>query len=348
VIQNIAELPELPAMIEGGYITRRKHPELPLYIYNYTAKAQYENVWNETTLTCRGLICDEAGHIYARPFRKFFNLEQVEQLPDEPFEVTEKLDGSLGIMYWYEGQPFIATRGSFDSDQAREANKMLCNYNIAGLDPEYTYLFEIIYPENRIVVDYGNRRELVMLAAIHTGSGYETPLWILSQHRDWPHVVSYEPMSMDELRNYTVSNKEGFVLRFMNGLRVKVKLTEYVRLHKLLTGITERTIWRDYLMPGNDIAPLLDRVPDEFNTWLQTTVSNLRNQYARVELQAHSTFNFINRNIKPANRKEFAIAAAESSFAPILFNMLDGKDYSRHIWKMVEPKGVTTFKVDEV
>ena len=335
-------------MIENGYITRRKHPDLPLYIYNYTAKAQYENVWNESTLTCRGLICDEGGHIYARPFRKFFNLEQVEQLPDEPFEVTEKMDGSLGIMYWHEGQPFIATRGSFDSDQAREANKMLRNYHIAGLDPAYTYLFEIIYPENRIVVDYGSRRELVLLAAVHTGSGLEMAHWALVDWVKWPHIVEYMPMGLDELRAYTATNKEGFVLHFMAGLRVKVKLAEYVRLHKLLTGITEKSIWRDYLMPGNDITPLLDRVPDEFNVWLKSTVANMQNAYRLIEQDATCEYVKAIRQAGQTDRRAFAEIAKRSTVAPILFNMLDGKDYSRHIWKMIEPKGATTFKCDEI
>lgn len=75
-------------------------------------------MWNHATLTCRGLIADSEGTILARPSTKFFNLEQVEQLPDEPFEVYEKLDGSLGILYWLDDEPYISTRGSFESPQS--------------------------------------------------------------------------------------------------------------------------------------------------------------------------------------------------------------------------------------
>jgi RNA ligase len=109
-IQNTNELASLAEMIANGYIVKRQHPTFPIAIYNYTAKAQYENVWNEATLTCRGLICDIDGNVVARPFRKFFNLEQVESLPDKPFDVYEKLDGSLGILYWWDGKPYITTR----------------------------------------------------------------------------------------------------------------------------------------------------------------------------------------------------------------------------------------------
>src|SRR4028119_412849 len=115
----------LPEMLREGYVCVQRHPTAPLFIYNYTPKAQYERVWNEVTLQCRGLILDEGGKVVARPFRKFFNLEEVDSLPAEPFEVYEKLDGSLGILYWTGEQAFIATRGSFTSEQSRKANQIL-------------------------------------------------------------------------------------------------------------------------------------------------------------------------------------------------------------------------------
>ncbi len=38
---NIQQLNQL---IEDGFVQRNKHPNHELYIYNYTAKAQYERV----------------------------------------------------------------------------------------------------------------------------------------------------------------------------------------------------------------------------------------------------------------------------------------------------------------
>lgn len=146
MFQNVNELTDLQTMLDGGYIARRQHPTAPLMIYNYTARAQYDNVWNAATLACRGLICDLAGKVVARPFPKFFNLDQVTTLPDEPFEVYEKLDGSLGILYWLDGQPCIATRGSFDGEQARWATQWIqdnwWNSDKGPLYNDCTYLFE--------------------------------------------------------------------------------------------------------------------------------------------------------------------------------------------------------------
>ncbi|MEN0051252.1 MAG: RNA ligase, partial [Bacteroidota bacterium] len=114
----------LQQMLAQNYIYCHKHPDANLWIYNYTARTQYDALWNEVTMQCRGLILNKHFEFVARPFSKFFNLgERANQiLPDEPFEVFEKMDGSLGILYWIENEPFIATRGSFVSDQATEAN----------------------------------------------------------------------------------------------------------------------------------------------------------------------------------------------------------------------------------
>jgi RNA ligase len=336
-ITNIDELTELPQMITDGFISVRQHPTAPLRIYNYTAKAQYEHVWNAATFTCRGLIADEQGNVVARPFRKFFNLEQMEQLPNEPFEVYEKLDGSLGILYWIEDEPYIATRGSFESMQAQVATQLLRTYDLSGLDRRCTYLFEIIYPENRIVVDYGKRRALVLLAIIDTRTGDEHPV----QDIGFPVATKHDGITdVASLRTLDWDNREGVVVRFASGLRVKVKCSEYVRLHRLLTGVTEKMILEEYLMIGADMTALLERVPDEFNVWLRQTVQNFRAQYDAIEHAARQIF-----AATPATtRKESAARFTQTPYSAILFRMLDQREYAQLIWKQISANP-RTFKV---
>jgi RNA ligase len=36
---------ELAATLDAGHVTRKAHPELPLSIYTYTRRCQYEQVW---------------------------------------------------------------------------------------------------------------------------------------------------------------------------------------------------------------------------------------------------------------------------------------------------------------
>ena len=92
-------------------VSIRKHPEAELYSVNYTQKVQYDRLWDEITTQTRGLIIDSEGNVVAKPFRKFFNFEehQPDEIPQLPFEVFEKVDGSLGILFWLNDKPFIGT-----------------------------------------------------------------------------------------------------------------------------------------------------------------------------------------------------------------------------------------------
>lgn len=145
-------------------------------IFNYSDAAIYTpGAWgNPAVRQCRGLIVDPNGGIAARPWGKFFNHGQVEAGAldlDAPVQVTDKLDGSLGILHYsgYGGRR-VATRGSFESEQAIHATERL-RRGPAQWPPGFTPLVEIIYPGNRIVVNYGQRDELVLLGGVWINSG---------------------------------------------------------------------------------------------------------------------------------------------------------------------------------
>lgn len=154
------DLKELISRAE--FIRGTPHETEGLTIWNYTAKCQFERAWDEYTRMARGLITDSVGNIIARPFPKFFNYGETEEtktenLPKDIPIVTVKLDGSLGIQYYLGNKLYIATRGSFTSEQAIWATKwMQERFTQNNFVSGYTYLYEIIYPENKIVVDYGN------------------------------------------------------------------------------------------------------------------------------------------------------------------------------------------------
>lgn len=323
---------------ESGYLHIQNHRELPLLIHNYSPKTQYERIWNDVTLASRGLITDLEGIVVARPFPKFFNLDEhistVGPLPEEPFEVFDKMDGSLGILYHYKGHSSFATRGSFHSEQADRANAILQRkYSQVQFDPSITYLFEIIYPENRIVVQYGELEDLILLGMIETSTGLEIPL----QDIGIPLVTRYQGIQdLEQLRTLEESNREGFVIRFAGGLRVKLKFEEYVRLHKVLTGVTKRTIW-EYMRDGLSMDDLLDRVPDEFYQWVKQVKTELQESYAEIEAICKSEFRPI-----PV-RKEAATYIMSCTYPRILFRMLDGRNYSDIIWKMIYPEHAKAF-----
>ena len=114
---------------DEGWLMNQVHPELPLTIWNYTQQTQFEGMWDEITLSCRGLVTDDEGNIVARPFKKFFNLEEGKHTPTKDFDVFEKMDGSLIIVFWYDGGWVVASRGSFISEQAIGASKIFFDEN---------------------------------------------------------------------------------------------------------------------------------------------------------------------------------------------------------------------------
>jgi RNA ligase len=357
---DISRLRQLEA---DRLINIQRHPEHSLLIFNYTQQCQYSGAWDDYTLICRGLITDLDGDIVARPFPKFFNFHEHAdpRLPAidwrQGFTATEKMDGSLGILYQAGGQLHLATRGNFISKQAREAMEILRDkgYDRFAYDPEWTYLFEIIYPDNRIVLDYGDRRDLILLDVIHNDGNHSLSYDSLTRIagaigcpvvRRIPLETASEPAFHEFIRN-SAPNSEGIVVRFDDGLRVKVKYQEYVRLHKLLTGINARRIW-EYLKDGNGLEDLLDGVPDEFYAWVKFIVSEINTAFDKTRADARSIFDEARQRLgEAASRKDYAAEfTRHGRLSSILFSMLDGKDPAPIIWTMIRPEASLPFLME--
>lgn len=380
--------------IDAGYVTRKAHPELPLSLYTYTRAAQYERVWNEATTRCRGLVADDTtGAIVALPLPKFFNVGEhasgqpyAPALPEEPFEVYDKVDGSLAVVFHYADRWRVASKGSFTSAQATWAQRRLDARDTSALRPGTTYLAEILYPQNRIVVDYGDRRDLVLLAAFGR-DGTEVPLAEAAPHwegigsvvRVWPAMPLGELIALTESNTLpggeaaTGMDAEGFVLRFASGVRAKAKLSEYVRLHKVLTGITERDIWRGHGIQrfaglpakqlaqglncsvadieaagGKPLDALLEQVPDEFDTWVREAIARMEAEAERHERaidEAYATVVHL-----AGDRGAFARAVKElddRTVRPAMFMRLDGRSTELTTWRQVRPETADPYVTDE-
>jgi RNA ligase len=334
------DIENLKKMVDEGYISVQKHPKEELYIYNYTAKAQYDRVWNEETLMCRGLILDDKYNIVSRPFKKFFNYEEYkDNLPDGEFTVYEKLDGSLAISYWIGDKLQIATRGSFISEQAQYAMKLLDQYDTSKLNPDYTYLLEIIYPANRIVVEY-KKEELVLLAIIDTKTGEELPLESDIFPLPKKYNLTFDQMFQEQREN---KNDEGFVIKWnKDSFRLKIKNEEYVRLHRLITNTTARSIW-DIMRTNGNIDELLDRVPDEFFGWVKDWKEKFEKMYSSLKEETERIYSEVK---DMPTRKEQAIYITEKAKRPsLVFARLDEKEVD--YWKLLYPPHELPFKKEE-
>lgn len=337
---------ELNKLIEQRYIDVNTHNNCELFIYNYSRSAQYESLWNDITLSCRGLIMDANNNIVARPFKKFFNYEELvnkDVIPTNlPYEVYSKMDGSLLIVFNWNHKWLTATRGSFHSNQAVKGEEILYSKYSDLFDKmnlEWTYLFEVIYPENRIVLDYNGLTDIILLAIIDKNTGNEIDINENSLgFKTVKRFKEFENKSFKDLQDMNISGEEGYVLKYSNGFRVKVKFSEYVRLHKILSTISEHSIWELLYNEGN-VNSILEQLPDEQDKWLREMNNTFLTKYSEIENEVVSLYEEV-KYLKD-DKKEYALKVLNDSkykkYSSILFNIKDGKNYSKMIWKFLEP-----------
>lgn len=350
------DMDEVKRRIDDGLIIVRKHPVLDIYIYNYTHRTQHEDLWDLYTERCRGLIMDGNNNILNNPFPKFFNLGQredlmIHNLPLEMPSITEKLDGMLGILYEGLGDnPAIATRGAFDSPHAEWATNWLRlkGYSMDDFKRDHTYLFEIIYPGNRIVVNYRSRAELVLLAVRSNDNGSELNHIKEAQELGLSYAKEYSfDDGIDGALKYLEKRRgmesEGFVCKYSNGLRVKIKSLDYKRLHKILTGISAKDIWISLRDKGN-VKDILDNVPDEFFKWVKKVEMELT--VSKLEIM-NKALTITKEAMKIKDRKEQAeyirnrTKECNEGLMGIVFFLLDKRLDKAEVaaWKRVEPSG---------
>lgn len=273
------DLNKLKSYKAQGWLKSQDHPELPLTIWNYTPNTTYEGKWDEITMLCRGLVTDQESNVVAHPIPKFFNYGQLEpsEIPNEGFLIYEKVDGSYIQIFDYQGELVISSRGSFTSDQVLMAEEILFRSMMDPyeyLDPDYNYIFELIHPQNRIVVDYGNREELILLAKIDRNGEEDDAI---DDYTKWFGNPISIPMLSDNweyMKSIIGDNEEGFVVVYDSGFRMKIKGDEYCRLHRIITNTSSKDVWIA-LKDNHDMSEFLERIPDEFISWFKQLVGEL-------------------------------------------------------------------------
>lgn len=376
-LDSLLDKDELSRLLTEGLVGVQHHPTLPLRIFNYTQRAQFAGQWGGAIDYCRGLIVDYENNIIARPFKKFFNLntssipETMEaNLPQSKPIITTKMDGSLGIYWYYDGHEGIATRGSFTSPQALWATDWYMKHRKIQHGDGYggtvewpietTTLFEIIYPENRIVVKY-DFEGLVVLGMVDIEKGFEWAYEDFSFHAQFNQfrvTKKIDGVSLMKLKEANIENEEGYVLTYLKRdappLKVKVKMADYLRLHKIVTGMNARSVW-ELLSSGQGTAGF-EYTPEHFKKWLAKWSEKLNYEFNMRFVAARKIFSdfpkqpvYILSDLgAPMGDREYRAAFAKyisgttRDLHGVLFAMLDGKDPAPIIWKSIKPRGDDT------
>lgn len=245
---------ELERYASSSFISHEKHPDADLHIFGYSTQTGQPVIWNDTTKHCRGLIVDGQGNVVEHPFVKFWtfrqylsdrlmllNDNQVMRVPNGHFKIKEKIDGSMCVLYWIGNIPYLATQRSFVNHKAKRATQILhTKYSqlFPKLDRRYTYIFEAVYPEAKVLIDYQDKEDLYLIGKIDrdTGKPCDIPDIGFPVAKDYTLVYS-EISNFDELIKLNLPNQEGFVLYFEDGSMIKLKFPWYQELHHLLDSL---------------------------------------------------------------------------------------------------------------
>lgn len=255
---------------------------------------------------------------------------------------------SLGIIYLSpEGLPKVATRGSFNSDQAAWASEWLCNNQVLS-NPNHlrdvTYLVEIIYPENRIVLNYGDYEGLRLLGGvdIETGRYIGPNSDELRWGGDRTEVFSASTLA-EALALPPREGAEGMCVRFLDTNKiVKIKQDDYLELHRLIFGINKRAIWELAYNDGNPSTPeavdsFLEPLPDEFHSWIRGVWNEIWNRVGEVQDIVAGAYSTLSSEFNPKS-KEFAMAVQEryTTYQKFLFSVRSGQNLTKVILKSIK------------
>jgi RNA ligase len=342
--------------IVAGLLRGDRTDDGRLAIYTYSDQCVYDSAWDEITRNSRGHIFDlHTGECVAWPFPKFFNLGEnqealQEQFPwDQPYEIYEKMDGWLGVLYRHEDRFKVASRGSFHSSGATWATEFIQGLDFSCLPNDATLCFEIIHPEHQIILNYQGQKTLIVLAAFNRFTGVEYPRTVVAE---WarkiglPLVPLLGQMSLEDLLRTQKDRQqfEGFVLRFADSRRVKVKTEWYLQIAKIMANLTPIAVW-EVMHSGKVQEAYLVQVPEELRPLAEKYKAILEGQYARVLLDIEETAAPILAQYG-SDRKALAMYVNDRQKEldyrkPAIFLLLDGKrdKLERIIMDRIYPRG---------
>jgi RNA ligase len=278
------QLPPLLAFykaVEDGRLMSDTSDDGRLVCFKYTEATAANADWDEVTLNARGIVFETAtGKIVARPWHKFFNYHELfgdHELAKKTLDAVkkaglpldmdgipvmlDKIDGSLGIVYWYDGKWNVNTGCSFHSPQAMWASRWLNDHmaDKEALAPitqsyaiNYTHLFEIVWHLDKHPIRYEQDR-MVYLGAVETATGQEMrsmgvcAVCALLFGASRPEQFDFSSIDkVAEICKTLPADHEGFVITWPSGFKLKMKGDAYLKLLGFYDKCTDKYMWRAY------------------------------------------------------------------------------------------------------
>ena len=339
-----------------------------LAILNYAIVADFTD---PVVQEARGIIIDtEKLDVVCWPFRKFGNFGEgyVDVIDWDTARVQEKVDGSI-VKLWFDHRNDRwqwSTNSMIDASEAHAMDGAVSfmalisraeNYKdikFKTLDANKTYIFELVAPEQKIVIQY----EYPYLYHIGTRSnitGEESNDDIgIRKPTEYPIHSLSECIKAAEALNREEEDvqHEGFVVVDSNWHRIKVKSPEYVYAHHLASC---RVYTKKRILPlirANDrsLEELIETAPDSevyvrYYQWqyaelkrnIRIAISKARAMYEELEHDRKAVAGYLKD--EPLQKFCFMALGNNRTVTEILKDMPDNtiakwiKDYSEYIQK---------------
>lgn len=351
-------LPTLLELHEQGWLKMSRYKD-QLYIFCYSPKTQFEQNWTPLTLAMRGMILGKEGEVIGQCLPKFFNLDEIEEskqvnLPQNSgYEIFQKLDGSYISSFWnpYEMRWQHASKFSFDNEYIDAAYNFLPDIRFRAMDfhspidiKNFCLASEIRFNEDPMRRVTGCEPGIYPITCWrkNTDSVEEMPFYTTKLFAD---KLELSPVHKYSLEEATLEGKlasfrgeedtEGYVVKYDNGFRVKLKTLWYFQLNKALENfenpLKARESAKAYLDTWEGSLEWLSHLPDEMyeeaKGWARVVINDYNDKVKEVDNLFIDNYSM--------DRKTFALRVKELPEAPFLFAKYTGKDYKQMIWEKI-------------
>ena len=283
---------------------------------------------------CRGIILDETDDYQpvCVPFFKFGNYGEsyADDIDWNTARVQEKIDGSLIKVWCHKGVWRVSTNNTINAEDATTNNRENSFLNIfhqawvhtgkqfSDLNPDYTYMFELVSPQTRVVIPYmetklyhTGTRDKNTLQELHVDIGIEKPKEF---------SISTIEACIEAAKNLDKYH-EGFVVVDSRWRRIKIKSPLYVAIHHILNNISSDKRIIDLIVSGED-AEVVSYFP-EYAEMFNAMRERMDRFIAYNEQELETV-----KNAAYPTQKELAEYVTKTICPACLFSVTNGKSKS--------------------
>lgn len=333
---------DLEALTRNFGIQYNRHDDGRV-ILNYHQIDSYEHRFHPVVKDCRALVLDSRKDfsLVARAFPRFYNWgenrEDTKKFVFENSYATHKEDGSLILCYWKDGW-HINTRGTFGDGMVNDFISWRDLFELARpplfynkAESIFCYVFELCSRYNKVVRDYSVPS--LFLLSIYNGETELKKDIVDEEARrlrlNRPEQVYFNDIFDAEayIANQARNDKtfEGVVLCDHTNLRIKVKSTDYLYLHKLANN-------GNLASPKSLIKYVVEEECDEIIAYfpeLSDRINKMRDSYNKLKKDVDNWFYV--HNDEPSQKK-FALAVKNQKFGWVLFM---ARRQQKHPWMIL-------------